>query len=84
MRYTTYYTSVEKIEYEFDKHDLLDILVKHLTGKNPYATEDKWDIDYVDTYENKHDDSPSGWYLKLIRKTEKPIKKEKNEEVKEK
>jgi hypothetical protein len=75
MKYTTYYSNVEKVEYEFDQNDLLDILVKHLTKKPPYQDGGKWEIDYVDDYENKDDDYPSGWHIKLIHKIEQAVEK---------
>ena len=80
MKYTTYYTSVERVEYEFDENDLKKILIKHLTGKE--YVEGMWDVDYVDIYNKNSDDYPSGWYIRLTHKMEKDTKKEDSKEAK--
>ena len=73
MKYTTYYTSIERVEYEFDEKDIKEILVKHLTGKTQYASGYKWELDFEEEYENDNDDFPKGWHIKLTRRSEKPL-----------
>lgn len=78
MKYTTYYTNVERVEYEFDQNDLVEILVKHLTGKSRYQSEGKWDIESEDEWK-KDEEFPTGWHIKLTHKLEKAAENKEKE-----
>ena len=71
MKYTTYYSSIEKIVYEFDKSDIKTILLAHLQKVN----DGNWIIENCDDYKNKDDDFPSGWHIELTHNIVKPVEK---------